>query len=61
MYITRDERTQATNHQKHVANKGNLTKYEWHGRAYRHGQAVPICCHTRLELFIFHGLSLLCV
>ena len=30
------------NFQEHEAKEGKPTKGEWHGRAYRHGQTVPM-------------------
>ena len=46
MDMSREEWTQVKTHQENKASKWILTALVWHGRAYRHGMAVPYCCPT---------------
>ena len=55
MEVCKGRRTLAMNFQEHEAKEGKPTKGEWHGRAYRHGQTVPMFWFGKSVSFYLHG------
>ena len=55
MEVYKGRRALAMNFQEHEAKEGKPTKGEWHGRAYRHGQTVPMFWFGKSVSFYLHG------